>query len=228
MICTICGCQQRKADVCMQCHSPLLAKEVQGNDPFGGLREDDTVEYEEIDTNPSILEDVAETTPTPNPAQVGMPVPEAEAKTKSPETLSETQKEQDAISEVPEPTPVKNAPTSKAKSGVSSPKGAQTKTVQNILITTTQRVEGKRISTYYGLVHAEALIVFPEGVSGESQPNRRKKFNGTVSEVLQTLRQEAILFKANAIVATSFNHQVINPKTILLSAMGTAVLLKEG
>lgn len=174
MLCPICGCQQRKADVCVQCHAPLFAKIVKEEEDGG------------------VLESLS---PFEKPEGVRAPSP--------------SRKE--------EPPP------------------SQKKEANQILVTTTQRVEGKRIATYYGLIHAAALIEASDPVSPRyedpaavPQPDSyRKRFKAGVLEALQNLRQEAAHLKSNAVVAVSFDYQRIDSKTILLSAAGTAVFVKD-
>ncbi len=95
-----------------------------------------------------------------------------------------------------------------------------------VLIATTQRIEGKRIATYFGVVAADALIASDETFSNLTPADSRKRFSMGTFQALKHLREEAIRLKANAVVATSFNYHRIDDKTILVSAVGTAVLLK--
>lgn len=170
MLCPICGCQQRKADVCVQCHAPLFAKIVKEED-VGAL-----------------------------------------------EGLSPFERPEEVHPSSPPPSsPPKDArPVSEKKEA------------HHLLVTTTQRVEGKRIATYHGLIHAAALIEVSDPVAALPQTDGyRKRFKAGVSEALQNLRQEAAHLKANAVVAVSFDYQRIDSKTILLSAAGTAVFVKD-
>ncbi len=97
----------------------------------------------------------------------------------------------------------------------------------HILITTTQRVEGKRIVAYYGLIHADVIIKSGDLVFSTSQDPHRKRFKKAIVDVLKDLREEAAMVHGNTVIATSFDYQRIDPETILLSALGTAVLVKD-
>lgn len=165
MICPVCGCQQRKTDVCVQCHAPLFAKVVK--------TEGQELPGEGLAPEPQVLQP-----PKPDPA-------------------------------------VSKSVRSK-------------KTASDVLVTTTQRVEGSRIAKYYGLIHTDVLIDACESASVASRVvMHRKQIKSGVMEAMQDLRQEATRLKANAVVATTFDYQRIDSKTLLLSVIGTAVLLKD-
>ncbi len=184
MLCPICGCQQRKADVCVQCHAPLFAKIVKEEDGGGALE-----------------------------GLSPLNIPEQRGPERRP----------DRKSGGPGPEEVRPASPPREETPPS-----QKKEAHQILVTTTQRVEGKRIATYHGLIHAAALIEASDPVSAAPQTDGyRKRFKAGVSEALQNLRQEAAHLKSNAVVAVSFDYQRIDSKTILLSAAGTAVFVKD-
>ena len=103
-----------------------------------------------------------------------------------------------------------------------------------ILITTTQKVEGKRISSYFGLINANIIIELEdrlETVSDEKvfsvNASYRSHLKTGLLLALRDLRGEAALLGANAVIATSFNFQRIDPRSLLLSAVGTAVRTEE-
>ncbi|MFQ5588105.1 MAG: heavy metal-binding domain-containing protein [Nitrospiria bacterium] len=161
MICPVCGFEQRKAEVCVQCFAPLFAKVVK--DPVIESR-----------TDP--------------PASSADPFPAVSPR--------ETVVGQD--------------------------------TSQNILVATTQRVEGKRIASYFGVVHGTALIEAADPAFAPPEAEGcRKRFNAGMTDVLQELRREAARLKSNAVVAVSFGYQRLDTQSILLTAAGTAVLLKD-
>ncbi len=178
MICPVCGCQQRKADVCVQCHAPLFAKVVKS--------EGSQLPKAPFIPNPDISQSSGNTLPKqPDRAKIVTPPPEKK--------------------------------TAAAK-----------KTTAPILVTTTQRVEGRRIAKYYGLIHTDVLIDAREPASAASRVEmHRKQIKSGVLEAMKDLRQEAVLLKANAVVATTFDYQRIDSKTLLLSVIGTAVFLKD-
>jgi len=103
-----------------------------------------------------------------------------------------------------------------------------------ILITTTQKVEGRRVKNYFGLINANIVIELEDQIG--SLPDKavysmnasyRSHLKTGVLLALRDLRGEAALFGANAVVGTSFNFHRIDPRSLLLSAVGTAVLIDE-
>jgi len=192
MICPVCGCQQRKTDVCVQCHAPLFAKVVEA-------QQDPPQPTEEI--------------------SAPKPVPE-QTKPKSQPSASSKLKASSDRKKVSPPPP---SPSPQKKE---SP--AEKDSSEDILVTTTQRVEGKRIAKYYGLIHTDVLIEVRGSASAASQVNvHHKRIKAGVVEAMRDLRQEAALLKANAVVATVFDYQRIDSKTLLISVVGTAVFLKD-
>lgn len=103
---------------------------------------------------------------------------------------------------------------------------------KKILVTTTQKIEGKRIKGYYGLITANILVELDDPLLSGSD---RKMTSMTGSQSLKTgilralkdLRSEAAQYGANAVIATSLHFQKIDSQSFLLSAVGTAVLAEE-
>ncbi len=183
MLCPVCGCQQRKTDVCVQCHAPLFAKVVktQAPKPEGSTLASKT-RVSQSDT--------------PQPAEASVP-----KYSKPKKTLQALTGKKPEVGE---------------------------KSLDDILVTTTQRVEGKRIAKYYGLIHTDVLIDAREPASAASRVEmHRKGVKSAVVEAIQGLRREAALLKADAVVATVFDYQRVDSRTILLSVVGTAVSLKD-
>lgn len=103
-----------------------------------------------------------------------------------------------------------------------------------ILITTTQKVEGRKVKNYFGLINANIIIELddqidsiPEKPVYSTNASYRGHLKTGVLLALRDLRGEAALFGANAVVGTSFNFHRIDPRSLLLSAVGTAVLIDE-
>ncbi len=202
MICPVCGCQQRKSASCVQCHAPLQEKAPKTSEQDLDLDLDLDLDPD-IDTHPSSTKDSdnefnEDTSPSQLKPVVEKPAPEKESAFKE---------------KVPASVSVEKNPE---KTGSVRKNGAG-----HILIATTQRVEGKRIGAYYGLVHAEALIA-----SGENDSSTMNHLKKGVADTLTSLRDAAALLKANAVVATTFNYHRLDSTNILVSAVGTAVLLK--
>jgi uncharacterized protein YbjQ (UPF0145 family) len=96
---------------------------------------------------------------------------------------------------------------------------------QKVLITTTQKVEGKKITMYFGLVSANIIVELED----QPSPNApyRSHLKTAILLALRDLRGEAALFGANAVIAASFNLHKVEPRSLLLSAIGTAVLIED-
>jgi len=105
---------------------------------------------------------------------------------------------------------------------------------QKVLITTTQKIEGKKIKNYFGLINANIIIDLEEpldaatgGKVSSSSASHRSQLKTGVLLALRDLRGEAALYGANAVVGASFNFHRIDPGSLLLSALGTAVWIEE-
>ncbi|MFQ5598284.1 MAG: YbjQ family protein [Nitrospiria bacterium] len=163
MICPICGTQQRSADRCVQCRTPLSGerKKMDEEDSFAGIEQ--------------ALEDSFNALHPPKQA---------------------------------------------SKSSESKERG------EKILIATTQRVEGKRIRKYFGLVHANAVLNLTGISPAVSGTEYQKLFKKAAMKALNNLRKEAAMAGANAVVATAIDYHQVDSESMLLSAIGTAVLLE--
>ncbi len=97
---------------------------------------------------------------------------------------------------------------------------------ETVLVTTTQTVEGKTVRNYQGLIHASHVARIDLFLISEKEhlgvEYERHLHEGGL-QLLQRLRQEAVRAGANAVLATSFNFQKLDPQLLLLSAIGTAV-----
>lgn len=104
---------------------------------------------------------------------------------------------------------------------------------QKILVTTTQKIEGKKIKHYFGLINANIIIeiddqltLIPDKKVYSMNASYRSQMKTGVLLALRDLRGEAALFGANAVIAASFNFHRIDPRSILLTAVGTAVQIE--
>jgi len=164
MICPSCGCQQRDADICIQCRAPVSLKE----------REELSLSHSSSAPSEGLQ---------PKPPQQPPPVPRREA--------------------------------------------MRAKTAPRVLITTTQRIEGKRIRRYFGLIYANIVIESADRLSAPESARHRKQLQDGMARVMQALKEEAAILGANAVVASSLQFQRIDGRSLLLSAMGTAVQLED-
>ena len=167
MICPSCGCQQRDADYCIQCQSPISLKGKEMN--------------EWLETSSSYSS--------------GRIFPE----------------------------PTQDIPTRIQQGSESHMRAAP----KNILIATTQRIEGKRIRRYFGLIYANIVIESSDRLSSPESARHRSHFKEGMAKVMKMLREEAAVLGANAVVATSLNFQRIDLHSLLISAIGTAVQLED-
>ncbi|WP_424961868.1 heavy metal-binding domain-containing protein [Ekhidna sp.] len=105
-----------------------------------------------------------------------------------------------------------------------------------MLLTTTNNVEGKTISTYYGLVTGEAIIganIFKDifasitdvvgGRSGAYEKSLKDAKNIAVQEMIEA----ATVLGANAIIAIDLDYETMGKDggMMMVSASGTAVKL---
>lgn len=197
MICPNCGCEQREADKCIQCQMTLP-----------GL--------------PSLKEAPAAPPPPTTPS-------------KGTEKGEDGKTEEDLSS--PERTEKEaRKPNRKAPIRVVEPERRPRleEGAHKVLVTTTQKIEGRKIKNYFGLINANIIIELEDQTKSISDKavsslnaSYRSHLKTGVLLALRDLRGEAALFGANAVVAASFNFHRIDNRSLLLSAVGTAVLIEE-
>jgi len=96
----------------------------------------------------------------------------------------------------------------------------------SVLIATTQRVEGKRIRRYFGLIHTTVIVKLSHEWARSDQGDHQVRFKDGTTNVLNGLKKEAAAIGANAVVATLLDTHPIDSESMLLSAIGTAVFLE--
>lgn len=202
MICPNCGCEQREAGRCIQCQMTL----------------------------PGVKEAPASSPPSPAAAT----------------TSKRREKKEREESEEKEESPVLSPPEQTEKEGLKTNRKGPIRVVEperrarheegahKILITTTQKIEGRKVKNYFGLINANIIIELedqihsiPEKAVYSTNTTYRSHLKTGILLALRDLRGEAALFGANAVVGTSFNFHRIDPRSLLLSAVGTAVLIDE-
>ncbi len=199
MICPICGTQQRTSAQCVQCHTPISGTKKtaeEENDPLG-------IEL-------SLDESLSPMPPAPN------------------ERLKEAVS---GLSQKPAPPSHSSYPDSLPAEELLIPKPAvdpliTAKKESTVLIATTQRVEGKRIRRYFGLIHATVIVKLSHKWAASDQGAYPVHFKNGTTNALNALKKEATDIGANAVVATTLNTHRIDSEAILLSAVGTAVFLE--
>ena len=106
-----------------------------------------------------------------------------------------------------------------------------------MIVTTTNTIEGKQVSSYEGLVHGDAIVgahVFKDFFAGMRDffGGRSGAYEKTLAEAreeaLKDLVSQAQLKGADAVVGIDFEYQVMGKKGSMLAATvsGTAVKLK--
>jgi uncharacterized protein YbjQ (UPF0145 family) len=207
-VCPACGCEQREAAKCVQCQTPL--------------RSGAEIEAEKI------LTEKGASISRPNPYFMEA----KEAKKEKPVKLKkEPESEPAETAEDLPPKPIRQGQVRTVEPGRRSitEEGAQ-----KVLITTTQKIEGKKISTYFGMINANIIVELDDQLSSipdkkvfSMNAHYRSHLKSGMLMALRDLREEAALLGANAVIATTLNFQRMDPRSLLLSAIGTAVLIES-
>jgi uncharacterized protein YbjQ (UPF0145 family) len=107
--------------------------------------------------------------------------------------------------------------------------------MQNLILTTTPSIEGKKITNYYGLVTGEAIIganLFRDifagirdivgGRSGSYEEVLREAKDNAINEMTENARR----LGANAVVGIDLDYETVgtNGSMLMVTASGTAVL----
>lgn len=106
--------------------------------------------------------------------------------------------------------------------------------MQNLILTTTPTIEGKKITIYYGIVTGEAIIganLFRDifagirdivgGRSGSYEEVLREAKDNAISEMTENARRMG----ANAVVGIDLDYETVgtNGSMLMVTASGTAV-----
>lgn len=107
--------------------------------------------------------------------------------------------------------------------------------MQNLILTTTPNIEGKKITQYFGLVTGEAIIganIFRDifagirdivgGRSGSYEEVLREAKENALSEMTENARRMG----ANAVIGIDLDYETIgtNGSMLMVTSSGTAVL----
>lgn len=104
-----------------------------------------------------------------------------------------------------------------------------------MLITTTPTVEGKPIGEYRGIVTGEAIMganivrdIFASitDIVGGRSGTYETKLNHARQVALKEMQEKAAAMGANAVVGVDLDYEVVREGMLMVSASGTAVLLK--
>lgn len=103
-----------------------------------------------------------------------------------------------------------------------------------MLVTTTSTIEGKRISSYIGLVNGEAIIGanivkdFFAGITdivGGRSGAYEQALREAKSIAIKEMMDQATRLGANAVIGVDMDYENINNTMLMVSANGTAVVL---
>ena len=112
-------------------------------------------------------------------------------------------------------------------------KGCERRLEIEMIVTTTQSVEGYQIATYHGVIAGEAILganVFRDLFAGITDiiGGRSGAYEASLGEARETalreLEERAAAIGANAVVGVDLDYEVIN-NMLMVSASGTAVTL---
>lgn len=112
-------------------------------------------------------------------------------------------------------------------------KGCKRRLEIEMIVTTTQSIEGYQIATYHGVIAGEAILganVFRDLFAGITDiiGGRSGAYEASLGEARETalreLEERAAAIGANAVVGVDLDYEVIN-NMLMVSASGTAVTL---
>ncbi|MEH0156294.1 heavy metal-binding domain-containing protein [Limibacter armeniacum] len=103
-----------------------------------------------------------------------------------------------------------------------------------MLITTTESIEGKRITHYYGLVTGETIIganVFKDffagirDIVGGRSGSYEKVLREAKDEAVKEMQEKAQKMGANAVIGIDLDYETVGPNggMLMVAASGTAV-----
>jgi uncharacterized protein YbjQ (UPF0145 family) len=104
----------------------------------------------------------------------------------------------------------------------------------NVIITTTPGLDGRRISTYHGVVTGEAILganIFKDffagirDIVGGRSAAYERELRKAREIAFDEMRQAAAELGANAVVGTDIDYETIGGSMLMVSVSGTAVTL---
>lgn len=105
-----------------------------------------------------------------------------------------------------------------------------------MIVTTTNSIEGHRISEYRGIVVGEAIMganVFRDffasitDIVGGRSGAYESKLQDARDTAMRELEQRAAALGANAVVGVDLDYEVVGDSMLMVSASGTAVVLTQ-
>lgn len=104
-----------------------------------------------------------------------------------------------------------------------------------MLQTTTNTVEGKRITHYYGIVSGETIIganIFRDlfasirDIVGGRSGSYEQVLREAKDKALREMQEQAQAMGANAVIGVDLDYETINGSMLMVTASGTAVTIE--
>ena len=104
-----------------------------------------------------------------------------------------------------------------------------------MLQTTTNTVEGKRITRYYGIVSGETIIganIFRDlfasirDIVGGRSGSYEQVLREAKDTALREMQEQAQAMGANAVIGVDLDYETINGSMLMVTASGTAVTIE--
>ena len=101
-----------------------------------------------------------------------------------------------------------------------------------MLLTTTNTIEGKHITHYYGIVSGETIIganVFRDlfasirDIVGGRSGSYEKVLGEAKDTALREMQEQAQTLGANAVIGVDLDYETVNGSMLMVTASGTAV-----
>ena len=105
-----------------------------------------------------------------------------------------------------------------------------------MLVTTTNTVEGKRITRYFGIVSGETIIganfvrdlfASVRDIVGGRSHSYEVVLREAKETALQEMQEQARLMGANAVIGVDLDYETVNGSMLMVTAAGTAVFIED-
>lgn len=105
-----------------------------------------------------------------------------------------------------------------------------------MLVTTTNTVEGKRVTRYFGIVSGETIIganVFRDifasirDIVGGRSHSYEEVLREAKDTALQEMQEQARAMGANAVIGVDLDYETVNGSMLMVTAAGTAVCIED-
>lgn len=105
-----------------------------------------------------------------------------------------------------------------------------------MLVTTTNTLEGKRITRYFGIVSGETIIganVFRDFMAsirdffGGRSGSYEKVLREAKETALREMQQQAQLMGANAVIGVDLDYETVGESMLMVTAAGTAIFAED-